>query len=212
MRPPRRVYLVDDDASFLRALTRLLRLCGYEVHPFSSAQSLLDSDALRERGCVIADLQLPGCSGLELQKELLALDRPVPIVFLTGRGDIPTTVRAIRAGAIDFLTKPVEQEQLIDALERALRWEAEQHQLSARRAILRDRLESLTPRERQVIQHVIAGKTNRETAEDLGTGERNIKAHRARIMKKFGVQSLPELVIAAQSLGLLPARRRIADS
>jgi RNA polymerase sigma factor (sigma-70 family) len=201
---PGLVYVVDDDSSFRRAIERRLKVAGYEVETYSSAQPLLDRVPAVERpGCILLDVQMPGLSGLELQSRLIELGSILPIVFVTGHADTPTTVRAIKAGAEDFLTKPASSEQLIAAIERALaRYEAQRNQRSKLESIL-SHLERLTPRERQVFDLIVRGKINKQIATELGTTERTVKAHRHEVMEKMQVHSLAELVSSAERLGLL---------
>ena len=199
-----RVHVVDDDASFRTAIERRLILAGYQVATYPSAQQLLDSlPDENEPGCILLDVRIPGLSGPELQLRLNALGSMLPIVFLTGYADTPTTVRAIKAGAEDFLTKPVEPEHLLGAIARAMARHAivrhEQHRLKEIRA----QLSALTARERQVFDLVVRGKLNKQIAHELGTTERTIKAHRHQVMEKMKVQSLAELVAMAERLGLL---------
>ena len=201
---PGLVYVVDDDASFRTAIERRLRIAGYEVETYSSAQLLLDRVPAAERpGCILLDVKMPGLSGLELQSRLIELGSILPIVFVTGHADTPTTVRAIKAGAEDFLTKPAPSEQLIGAIERALaRYEALRSQRSKLDSILAH-LATLTPRERQVFDLIVRGKINKQIAMELGTTERTVKAHRHEVMEKMQVHSLAELVSSAERLGLL---------
>ena len=201
---PGLVYVVDDDASFRTAIERRLRIAGYEVETYSSAQLLLDRVPAAERpGCILLDVKMPGLSGLELQSRLVELGSILPIVFVTGHADTPTTVRAIKAGAEDFLTKPASSEQLIAAIERALaRYEALRSQRSKLDSILAH-LATLTPRERQVFDLIVRGKINKQIATELGTTERTVKAHRHEVMEKMQVHSLAELVSSAERLGLL---------
>lgn len=201
---PGLVYVVDDDASFRTAIERRLRIAGYEVETYSSAQLLLDRVPAAERpGCILLDVKMPGLSGLELQSRLIELGSILPIVFVTGHADTPTTVRAIKAGAEDFLTKPASSEQLIAAIERALaRYEALRSQRSKLDSILAH-LATLTPRERQVFDLIVRGKINKQIATELGTTERTVKAHRHEVMEKMQVNSLAELVSSAERLGLL---------
>jgi FixJ family two-component response regulator len=201
---PGRVHVVDDDASFRTAIERRLTLAGYQVASYPSAQQLLDCPPDEsEPGCILLDVRIPGLSGPELQGRLNALGSTLPIVFLTGYADTPTTVRAIKAGAEDFLTKPVESEELLEAIERALARHAatrtEHHRLEEMRTLLA----ALTARERQVFGLVVRGKLNKQIAHELGTTERTIKAHRHQVMEKMKVQSLAELVRMAERLGLL---------
>lgn len=201
---PGLVYIVDDDASFRTAVERRLKLAGYEVEKHSSAQALLDSLRGPERpGCVLLDIRMPGLTGLELQSRLIELHSILPIVFVTGHADTPTIVRAIRAGAEDFLIKPVLSEQLIDAIERAL---ARHELISIQRSKLHTNLallETLTPRERQVFDLIVRGKINKQVGRELGTTERTVKAHRHEVMEKMRVHSLAELVSIAERLGLI---------
>jgi RNA polymerase sigma factor (sigma-70 family) len=201
---PGLVYVVDDDTSFRTAIERRLRIAGYEVETYSSAQLLLDRVPAAERpGCILLDVQMPGLSGLELQSRLIELGSTLPIVFVTGHADTPTTVRAIKAGAEDFLTKPASSEQLIAAIERALaRYEAQRSQRSKLDSIV-SHLARLTPRERQVFDLIVRGKINKQIATELGTTERTVKAHRHEVMEKMQVHSLAELVSSAERLGLL---------
>jgi len=198
------VRVVDDDVSFLSAISRLLRAGGYAVQTFTSAAEFLERLDPRTPGCVLADLRMPGQSGLDLQALLAKADDPMPVIFLTGHGDIPTTVRAMRYGAVDFLTKPVRKQNLFDALQRALARAAEVREQRTHLRALRARFDRLTPREREVLAHVVSGKLNKQIAAELDTSERTIKAHRAGIMKKLTVQSVAELVRLAQELGIQP--------
>jgi RNA polymerase sigma factor (sigma-70 family) len=201
---PGLVHVVDDDASFRTAIERRLKLAGYEVATYASAQDLLDR--LPEGGtpgCVLLDVQIPGLSGPELQSRLLELGSTLPIVFLTGHADTPTTVRVIKAGAEDFLTKPVSSEQLIDAIERALARQESMRSQRSRLDSLRALVTTLTPRERQVFDLIVRGKINKQIAYELGTTERTVKAHRHQVMEKMQVQSLAELVSIAERIGLL---------
>lgn len=203
---PGLVHVVDDDASFRTAIERRLKLAGYDVATYPSAQQLLDRLPDNGRlGCVLLDVRIPGLSGPELQNRLSELGSTLPIVFLTGYADTATTVRVIKAGAEDFLTKPVSSEQLIDAIERAIaRHEAarsQQSRLDSHRALLA----RLTPRERQVFELIVRGKINKQIAHQLGTTERTVKAHRHQVMEKMRVHSLAELVSIAERLGVLGA-------
>jgi FixJ family two-component response regulator len=198
------VHVVDDDASFRVAIERRLKMAGYNVATYATAEQLLDrlpsDDTL---GCILLDVQIPGLTGPELQERLGQLGSALPIVFVTGHGDIPTSVRAIKAGAEDFLTKPVSSEDLLHAIEKALaRHEALLDQREKLDAI-RDHIASLTPREREVFNLVVRGKINKQIAFALGTTERTIKAHRHSVMEKMQVQSLAELVSIAERVGIL---------
>jgi FixJ family two-component response regulator len=197
------IHVVDDDASFRTAIERRLKLAGYDVATYESAQQLLDHLPTVERpGCILLDVQIPGLSGPELQSRLIEFGSTVPIVFLTGHADIATTVRAIKAGAEDFLTKPVSSEQLIDAIERALAHQEVAHGQRCKLDAFRNLVSSLTPRERQVFDLIVRGKINKQIAYELGTTERTIKAHRHQVMEKMQVSSLAELVSIAERLGM----------
>jgi FixJ family two-component response regulator len=197
------VYVVDDDASMLRALSRLLALAGYTVQAFASATEFLARHRPQNRGCVVADLRMPGVSGLELQSALERSDNPLPVIFLTAHGDIPTSVNAMKHGAEDFLTKPVQKEKLLAAVKRALANDAAAFTQRAHQRELQRQFELLTAREREVITRVIAGKLNKEIAAELGAAEGTIKAHRASIMEKLQVHSPVELGRFAQEFGSL---------
>ena len=198
------VHVVDDDASFRTAIERRLKKAGYEVATYPSAQQLLerlpDGNA---SGCILLDVQIPGLSGPELQVRLNALGSSLPIVFLTGHADIQTTVKTIKAGAQDFLTKPVSSEQLLGAIERALAQHGIARAQRSRLDVMRAQIAAFTPRERQVFELVVRGKINKQIAHELGTTERTIKAHRQQVMEKAKVQSLAELVSIAEKLGML---------
>jgi FixJ family two-component response regulator len=198
------VHIVDDDASFARAMERRLEHAGYEVFTYASADHLLDrlpNDSVL--GCILLDVRIPGLSGPELQQRLSQLGSTLPIIFLTGYPDIPTTVRAIKAGADDFLTKPVPSNQLLQAVERALAHHNSVRNLKSTLDAIRSHLAALTPREREVFDLVIRGDTNKHVARALGCTERTIKAHRHRVMEKMQVRSLAELVSLAQRAGVL---------
>jgi len=198
------VHVVDDDASFRTAIERRLTLAGYRVAIYPSAQHLLESlPDEREPSCILLDVQMPGLGGLEFQGRLNALGSTLPIVFLTGFADTPTTVRAIKAGAEDFLTKPVESEQLLGAVERALARHAVSRGERLRLQEVKVLAAGLTMRERQVFALVVRGKLNKQIAFELGTTERTIKAHRHQVMEKMKAQSLAELVRMAERLGVL---------
>jgi FixJ family two-component response regulator len=194
------VYLVDDDASVLRALSRLLRAEGIETLSFSSPQAFLDVHDPALPGCAVVDMAMPGVDGLNLQRELAAAETPRPVIFLSGRSDIPTSVKAMKAGAVDFLTKPVSRDALLAAVRSALARDAETRAARARVQAWHSRYASLTPREREVFAGVVAGKLNKQIAAELGTAERTVKAHRAQVMEKMQVASLAELVHVAEQL------------
>lgn len=198
------VHVVDDDPSFRKSVTRLLQAAGYEVRTHASAEDCLKAGPAEGAACVLADLNMPGINGIEFQESLLRTERPVPVIVLTAHGDIPTTVRAMRNGAIDFLTKPVHKEELFDAIRRAFAGGVALRRQQDEDSANRVKYELLTPREKEVLAHVIAGKLNKQIAFELGTGERNVKAHRANMMRKLGVRSVAEVTRLAGSLGLEP--------
>jgi len=196
------VFLLDDEPAMLKALTRLLKAEGFNVRAFTSAKSFLESYSPETLSCLVLDVAMPELNGLELQQRLTRSGVLLPIVFLTGHGDIPTTVQAIKAGAVDFLTKPVKDAELLRAVRAALQRAADQRDLISEGASLRQRYSTLTPRECEVMAHVITGQLNKQVAADLGIGEHTIKVHRARVMQKMGLQSLADLVRAVERLGL----------
>ena len=201
---PGTVHVVDDDASFRTAIERRLKKAGYAVTTYPSPQQLLDSlPDESEPGCILLDVRMPDLSGPELQDRLSQLGSTLPVVFLSGYADVQTTVRTIKAGAEDFLTKPVSSEQLLHAIEQAIAhhaaWRGQKQELDA----LRELLNTLTARERQVFELVVQGRLNKQTAQQLGATERTIKAHRHRVMEKMKVRSLAELVSIAARLGIL---------
>jgi FixJ family two-component response regulator len=200
-----KVFLVDDEPGMLKSLTRLLRAEGFMVCSFSSAEEFLANHHPAEWGCLILDVAMPGIDGLELQQHLGRKGVTLPIVFLTGHGDIPMSVRAIKAGAVDFLTKPVDDTDLLTAVRAAMQKAEAQRVLAAEVAVLCERFGQLTPREREVLRHVISGKLNKEIAAELGTGEQNIKIHRGRVMEKMRSDSVAELVRMAERLDVTPA-------
>lgn len=197
------VHLVDDDPSFLAAAARLLKAHGFPVRTFASARELLAEVSAQTRGCVVADLRMPGASGLELQDALATSCPGLPIVFLTGAGDIASTVRAMRGGAEDFLEKRCPEAQLVAAVRRALERDAQSSAERARLQALRARFEALSSREREVLSHVVRGRMNKQIAADLGIHERTVKLHRTAITTKLCVRSAAELARLAQAAGLL---------
>jgi two-component system response regulator FixJ len=195
------VHLVDDDPSFLAAVSRLLRASGHKVLPFSSASAFLLQHGADTAGCVVADLQMPGLDGLGLQAALAATNNSLPVLFLTGEGDIASTVRAMRNGAEDFLEKRAPKEDLLDAVQRALARDAREREARCRHFALRARLDALTQREREVLGHVVQGRLNKQIAADLGIHERTVKLHRTAITTKLGVRSSAELARFVQQVG-----------
>ena len=198
------VHLVDDDAAFRTAIERRLKKAGYEVATYPSAQHLLDSlPSEVELGCILLDVRMPELSGPELQGRLNELGSILPIIFLTGYPDIPTTVRGIKAGAEDFLTKPVSSDKLLQTIQRAIAHHNSTYRLKSRLNVVHSHIAALTPRERQVFELVIRGKTNKAVARAIGGTERTIKAHRHRVMEKMQVRSVAELVSLAERIGVL---------
>jgi FixJ family two-component response regulator len=198
------VYLVDDDPGVLKALSRLLRARDYDVKPYASPQLFLEEHDVAAPGCAVLDVSMPGLDGLELQRALTAsAGAHRPVVFITGKGDIPTSVRAMKAGAIDFLTKPVKDKDLFDAITRAEARDAQSRRLHSELESAQAKIETLTPREREVLVHVVAGRLNKQIAGDLGTVEKTIKVHRSRMMEKLGIRTVAELVRMAGKLDLL---------
>jgi FixJ family two-component response regulator len=199
------VRVVDDDASFRTAVARMLRASGFSVKTFASAVEFLEGSESDLPGCILMDLQMPGLSGLDLQETLAKAGNPLPIVFLTGHGDIPDSVRAMRQGAEDFLTKRATKEELLDAVRRALVRDTREREQRGRMRDLRARFAALTEREHEVLQHVLRGQLNKQTAADLCIGERTVKLHRTAITTKLGVQSVAELTRLAHEAGIFPA-------
>jgi FixJ family two-component response regulator len=197
------VYLVDDEPGMLKALTRLLEAEGFAVKSFHSAAEFLAEP--EPVGCVVLDVAMPGLDGLELQQRLTGNGSELPVIFLTGHGDIPMSVRAIKSGAVDFLTKPVKEDDLIRVVKLALELAASRTRKLDETTRLRTLFATLTPREQEVMCHVIAGKPGKVIAAELGTGEQTIKVHRMRVMQKMRVSSLVELVHAAERLGVSAA-------
>jgi FixJ family two-component response regulator len=206
LKPPRSatVFLVDDDASVRKALTRLIKSAGYQVQAFASARDFLEHWATAEDGpaCLVLDVRMPGLSGLDLQQELQSANAPLPIIFITGHGDIPMSVKAMKHGAVDFLPKPVKDKALLGAIAQALERAVRERSVHDKLDDIRRRLETLTPREVEVLRLVITGMLNKQIAHQLGTVEKTIKVHRARVMEKMEVQSLAELVRLAERAGI----------
>jgi FixJ family two-component response regulator len=196
------IFLVDDDARIIKALSRLMRLKGYEVQSFTSPQEFLAKHDAAIHGCAVLDVSMPGLDGLELQQALAAGGSHRPIIFITGQGDIPTTVRAMKAGAIDFLTKPVSNENLLKAIARAEEQDAKSRKMDAELAAIQAKIATLTPREHEVLRHVVAGRLNKQIAHDLGTVEKTIKFHRGALMKKLGVRTVADLVRMAEKTAI----------
>ena len=194
------VFIVDDDPAVLKSLSRLLRASQVNVVTFGSPQEFLERYDPHTPGCLVLDVAMPGLNGLELQEALRVKGSAIPIIFLTGHGDIPMSVQAIKGGALDFLTKPVHDKDLLKAVEAALEKDRIERQSRAELDEIQERLATLTPREREVLTHVVSGQLNKQIAYDLGTVEQTIKVHRARVMEKMKVNSMAELVRLTERL------------
>lgn len=199
------VFVVDDEASVRRAIKRFIEAEGYQVELFGTPKEFLEFlQARRSDGpsCLVLDIRLRGTSGLTFQRQLAEADIHIPIIFITGHGDIPMTVRAMKAGAVEFLTKPFNDQDLLDAIHVALDRDRDQRQKEGEIASLRTRLESLTPREREVLPLVVSGMLNKQIAAEIGTSESTVKVHRSQLMHKMGANSLAELVRMAERIGI----------
>jgi FixJ family two-component response regulator len=196
------VHVVDDDPSVRAGLARLLKSVGLPAKTFASALEFLEQAVAGEPGCVIVDLRLPAMSGLELQEQLHARNLDLPVIFLTAFGTVPASVRALKRGALDFLEKPVDDQVLLDAVSQALEWDRENRLKQAEVKAIQDRLTSLTPREFEVLTLIITGMLNKQVAYELGTTEKTIKVHRARILEKMNCESLAQLVRLAEKAGV----------
>lgn len=196
--PPETIFLVDDDSAVLQAVSRLLRSAGYAVRGYPSAEEFMAAHPADAPGCLVVDLAMPGCTGLELQEWLRQSLSPLPVIFLTGCGDVPTTVQAMKRGAVDFLTKPVDEAELLGAVNAALQRGRLLRSKQSDRAGVQELLNTLTAREREVFDHLLTGQLNKQIASDLGTVEKTIKVHRARILQKLGVTSIAALVHLAE--------------
>jgi FixJ family two-component response regulator len=204
-RPDPVVFVVDDEPAVLKAVARLMRSLGIKALTFPSAQKFLDHYSLDAHGCIILDIAMPGLNGLDLQRTLAGEGAAPPIIFLTGRADIAMSVRAMKQGAADLLTKPVHDADLIRAVRSAIERDREAWNSRSEVTEIQRKLATLTPREREVLEHVISGKLNKQTAADLGTVEKTIKVHRAHVMEKMNVESLAQLVRLADKAGIAPA-------
>ena len=196
------VYVVDDDAPVRDALADLLRSVGLEAQPFASARDFLESKRPNSPGCIVLDVRMPGPSGLEFQRMLGEMDIHLPIIFVTGHGDIPMSVRAIKSGAFEFLTKPVHEQQLLDAIQAAVERDRSRVRRAAVVAELKERFSSLTAREREVLMQVVTGRPNKQVAAELDLSEMTVKVHRGQIMRKMRARSLVELVRMTDELGV----------
>jgi FixJ family two-component response regulator len=196
------VFVVDDDEPMRRSLENLIRSVGLRVETFASAQEFLRGKRPDVPGCLVLDVRLPGLSGLDLQKRMAAANSEIPIIFITGHGDIPMSVQAMKAGAVEFLTKPFRDQALLDAIQQALDRDRQAREQRAEFEVLHRRLGSLTPREREVMAFVVAGLLNKQIAGELGMSETTVKIHRRQVMEKMGAGSLAELVRMVDRLGL----------
>ena len=204
------IAIVDDDLSVREGLQSLIRSAGWRAKTFTSAQEFLASPRTEVPSCLILDLQLPGLSGLDLQKRMAEAELEIPIVFLTGHGNIPASVQAMKAGAVEFLTKPFDEQELLQAIQEAVERDRRTRQQHAELRELRDRYESLTPREQEVIKQVVSGLLNKQTAAELNITEYTVKIHRGHVMRKMRAKSLADLVRMAEILGILPHKRSAA--
>jgi RNA polymerase sigma factor (sigma-70 family) len=200
------VFVVDDDPSVRRAIKRLVESVGLQVAHFGSAQEFLRSERAAATSCLVLDVRLPGISGLDFQRELAAANIRVPVIFITAHGDIPMTVRAMKAGAVEFLTKPFRDQDLLDAIHIALERDHARRQRDAEIATLRERFESLSAREREVVAMVVSGRLNKQIAAEIGTTENTVKVHRSRAMEKMQAESLADLVKMVERLETLPEK------
>ena len=203
------VFIIDDDASVCKSLSRLLRSLGFEAETFASAELFLERKHYDGVGCIVLDVQMPGLSGMDLQKELNKADYHMPIIFITGHGDIPMSVQAMKKGAVNFLTKPFDDEQLLHAVREAVE---QDRGAKAKRAEVHDnrrRIELLTPREHEILRYVITGMLNKKSALKLDIAEKTVKVHRGRMMEKLRVNSVAELVRLAEKAGIKPPGREV---
>jgi len=199
------VFIVDDDLSARRGLTRLIRAAGWQVEAFGSATEFLGAEHLRGPGCIVLDVQMPGMTGPELQEALSGVEDCLPIIFLSAHGDVPTTAKAMKKGAVDFLTKPVDSEDLFAAIRASLAKDAESREARARVASTRERIAALTPREHDVMTYVITGMLNKQIATQLGISVETVKIHRGRMSTKLGTKSVVDLLRLAEGAGVKPA-------
>ena len=210
MNPIPTVFVIDDDAAIRKSLARLLQSAHFDVRSFASPWEFLEQHNPATPGCILLDVSMPGLNGLELQEALAKQRCDRPIIFLTGHGDIPTSVQAMKAGASDFLTKPVDDQLLLAAIRVAVEKDRRSREARTELNSIEIRLATLTPRERQVLEHVISGKLNKQIASDLGTVEKTIKVHRGRVMEKMEVNSLADLVRIAALAGVRPGRASVS--
>ena len=198
------VFVIDDDKAIRSAIKNLLESVGLRVEVFSSPREFLKEGHKDKPGCLVLDVRLPGASGLDFQHELATGNVEIPVIFITGHGDIPMSVQAMKAGAVDFLTKPFRDQDLLDAIQRAIGRDQARRQLETEGVGIRNRFSSLTPREREVMSLVVAGLLNKQVAAQMGTSETTAKIHRGQVMRKMQAQSLPDLVRMSERLGPLP--------
>ena len=203
------VFVVDDDPSVRRAIKRLVESVGLRVDVFGSATEFMNSSHPDIASCLVLDIRLPGMSGLDFQRELAEAKVHIPIIFITGYGDIPMSVRAMKAGAVEFLTKPFRDQDLLDAIQAGLEKDRAKRRRHAETAVLRERFESLTPSEREVLTRVVSGLLNKQIAAEIGTTEATVKVHRSHLMRKMGANSLPDLVRMAEKIGISGSKRQI---
>jgi len=202
-KPSSIVFVIDDEPSVRRAIKRLVESVGLQVELFESGQEFLSSGRRDVTSCLVLDIRLPGFSGLDFQRQLAQANIPIPIIFITAHGDIPMTVRAMKAGAVEFLTKPFRDQDLLDAIQVGLERDRNRREREAEIAILRESLESLTPREREVLPLVVSGLLNKQIAAEIGVSETTVKVHRSQLMRKMGAESVAELVRMAGELGIV---------
>jgi FixJ family two-component response regulator len=200
------VFVIDDDASIRKSLSRLLRSAGYTAETFSSAEEFLRREHFDGVGCILLDVRMPGLSGMDLQEKLNKADYPMPIVFITGHGDIPMTVEAMKKGAVDFLTKPFDDEELLQALRAAIEKDRNARAEYTEVHEIRRLIELLTPRENEILRYVVTGMLNKQIALEVGIAEKTVKVHRGRVMEKLGVDSVAELVRLAEKAGIKPPK------
>jgi FixJ family two-component response regulator len=201
-----RVFIIDDDAEFRDSVVRLLRSVGLHTQQFSSVSDFLCAEPSDGPSCLVLDIRMPGQSGLELQRDLAAANKQVPIIFITAHGDIPMTVQAMKGGAVEFLTKPFRDQELLDAVETGLARDRARRESDRSLGVLRERFETLSARERQVMAQVTAGRLNKQIANDIGIAESTVKVHRTNLMRKMKARSLPELSRIADILKVAPEK------